>query len=311
MPDVVMKIVTRGSPLALAQAHMVQALLAQAHHCDPHSFEIVIIKTTGDLIQDRPLGEVGGKGLFTREIDQAMLKGEIDIAVHSSKDLPTQMPQGISVPGYLPREDVRDAFICASATNLMDLPQGAILGTASLRRQAQALRLRPDLQIVLLRGNVETRLRKAESGEVHATLLAYAGLKRLGLAQRATSLLPTDDFLPAIGQGAIGLTLRTDDHASQARVAPILDAATGYALAAERAFLTVLDGSCKTPIAGLAEVVGERLTFRGMVLRTDGSASYQIAREGAKEAGAALGQQAAEQILSDMPSDVLPYRMTH
>jgi hydroxymethylbilane synthase len=311
MPDVVMKIGTRGSPLALAQAHMVQSLLANAHQCDPQCFEIVIIKTSGDMIQDRPLGEVGGKGLFTREIDNAMLNGEIDIAVHSSKDLPTLMPDGISVPGYLPREDVRDAFICAIATNLKDLPHGAVLGTASLRRQAQALRLRPDLKIVLLRGNVETRLRKAESGEIHATLLAYAGLKRLGLHNRATSLLNTNDFLPAIGQGAIGLTLRSEDRASQARVAPILDAATGYALAAERAFLNVLDGSCKTPIAGLAELVGDRLTFRGMVLRTDGSATYQITREGAKTDGAMIGTQAAEQILQQMPADVLPHRTPH
>ena len=311
MPDVVMKIGTRGSPLALAQAHMVQSLLANAHQCDPQCFEIVIIKTSGDMIQDRPLGEVGGKGLFTREIDNAMLNGEIDIAVHSSKDLPTLMPDGISVPGYLPREDVRDAFICAIATSLKDLPHGAVLGTASLRRQAQALRLRPDLKIVLLRGNVETRLRKAESGEIHATLLAYAGLKRLGLHNRATSLLNTNDFLPAIGQGAIGLTLRSEDRASQARVAPILDAATGYALAAERAFLNILDGSCKTPIAGLAELVGDRLTFRGMVLRTDGSATYQITREGAKTDGAMIGTQAAEQILQQMPADVLPHRTPH
>ncbi len=306
-----MKIGTRGSPLALAQAHMVQSLLANAHQCDPQCFEIVIIKTSGDMIQDRPLGEVGGKGLFTREIDNAMLNGEIDIAVHSSKDLPTLMPDGISVPGYLPREDVRDAFICAIATSLKDLPHGAVLGTASLRRQAQALRLRPDLKIVLLRGNVETRLRKAESGEIHATLLAYAGLKRLGLHNRATSLLNTNDFLPAIGQGAIGLTLRSEDRASQARVAPILDAATGYALAAERAFLNILDGSCKTPIAGLAELVGDRLTFRGMVLRTDGSATYQITREGAKTDGAMIGTQAAEQILQQMPADVLPHRTPH
>ena len=306
-----MKIGTRGSPLALAQAHMVQSLLANAHQCDPQCFEIVIIKTSGDMIQDRPLGEVGGKGLFTREIDNAMLNGGIDIAVHSSKDLPTLMPDGISVPGYLPREDVRDAFICAIATSLKDLPHGAVLGTASLRRQAQALRLRPDLKIVLLRGNVETRLRKAESGEIHATLLAYAGLKRLGLHNRATSLLNTNDFLPAIGQGAIGLTLRSEDRASQARVAPILDAATGYALAAERAFLNILDGSCKTPIAGLAELVGDRLTFRGMVLRTDGSATYQITREGAKTDGAMIGTQAAEQILQQMPADVLPHRTPH
>ncbi len=306
-----MKIGTRGSPLALAQAHMVQSLLANAHQCDPQCFEIVIIKTSGDMIQDRPLGEVGGKGLFTREIDNAMLNGEIDIAVHSSKDLPTLMPDGISVPGYLPREDVRDAFICAIATSLKDLPHGAVLGTASLRRQAQALRLRPDLKIVLLRGNVETRLRKAESGEIHATLLAYAGLKRLGLHNRATSLLNTNDFLPAIGQGAIGLTLRSEDRASQARVAPILDAATGYALAAERAFLNILDGSCKTPIAGLAELVGDRLTFRGMVMRTDGSATYQITREGAKTDGAMIGTLAAEQILQQMPADVLPHRTPH
>ena len=208
MNSISLKIGTRGSPLALAQAREVRALLARAHGCDLERFEIVVIRTSGDMIQDRALAEAGGKGLFTKEIDAAMLTGEIDVAVHSAKDLPTVLPEGIVVAGYLPREDVRDALISARADTIAGLPRGGTLGTASLRRQAQVKRLRPDLEVGLLRGNVETRLGKAERGEIDATLLAYAGLKRLGLAHRATALLDIETFLPAVGQGAIGLTAR-------------------------------------------------------------------------------------------------------
>ena len=300
-----LRIGTRGSPLALAQAHETQRRLAAAWSQDASAFEIVAIKTSGDLIQDRALSEAGGKGLFTKEIDAAMLRGEIDIAVHSSKDLPTILPPGIVVAGYLPREDARDALISARATTFAELPQGGTLGTASLRRQAQAKRLRPDLQVGLLRGNVETRLSKAERGEIDATLLAYAGLKRLGLAHRATALLGIDEFLPAVGQGAIGLTARPNDKAALDALAPILDAATGEALACERAFLAVLDGSCKTPIAGHAVLEGAGLRFRGAVYRADGSETFEATLAGAREEAAEIGAAAGWELLARLPAGVL------
>ena len=302
----ILKIGTRGSPLALAQAHETRRLLAAASGRDEARFEIVVIRTSGDMIQDRALAEAGGKGLFTKEIDTAMLKGEIDIAVHSSKDLPTLLPPGIFVAGYLPREDVRDALISARSTTLAGLPRAGTLGTASLRRQAQVKRLRPDLQVGLLRGNVETRLGKAERGEIDATLLAFAGLKRLGLAHRATALLDIEEFLPAVGQGAIGITARPDDRRALERLAPILDAATAHALGAERAFLAVLDGSCRTPIAGHARLVGGRIEFRGMVLRADGSETFEVRAEGAPDDAARLGEAAGRDLLARLPAGVLP-----
>ncbi len=298
-----LRIGTRGSPLALAQAHQTRDLLAAAH--PGLALEIVVIKTSGDMIQDRPLSEAGGKGLFTKEIDAAMLAGEIDIAVHSSKDLPTLLPEGIALAGFLPREDARDALISAKATHFAGLPQGGRLGTASLRRQAQARRLRPDLQVGLLRGNVETRLRKAESGEIDATLLAYAGLKRLGFAHRAAALLDIDEFLPAVGQGAIGLTARTADARALDALAPILDAATGVALACERAFLAVLDGSCKTPIAGHARLAAGALTFRGAVYRVDGSEAFEAQGKGGAGDAAAIGEAAGRELLARLPKGVL------
>ncbi len=302
-----MKIGTRGSPLALAQAHETRRRLALAHGVPEEHFEIVVIKTSGDMIQDRPLSEVGGKGLFTRELDQAQLDGAIDIAVHSAKDLPTVLLEGLAVAGYLPREDVRDAFIGRAAKTLMDLPQGARVGSASLRRQAMIRRLRPDLEVELLRGNVQTRLRKVESGEFAATLLALAGLKRLGLADQATSILPLDLFPPACGQGAIAITARTDDAQVQADLAAICDAATGHALAAERAFLNVLDGSCRTPIAGHAVVSGDRVSFYGLVLRKDGSEAFDARAEGPVAEAAALGEAAARRILAAAPADLLEF----
>jgi hydroxymethylbilane synthase len=302
-----LKIGTRGSPLALAQAHETRRLLAQLHDASEEDFEIVVIKTTGDMILDRPLSEVGGKGLFTRELDQAQLEGAIDIAVHSAKDLPTLLPDGLVVTGYLPREDVRDAFIGGAAKTLADLPRGARVGSASLRRQAMIRRLRPDLQVELLRGNVQTRLKKVESGEFGATLLALAGLKRLGLADKVTSILPLDQFPPACGQGAIGITTRRDDARIQANLAGILDADTGHALAAERAFLAVLDGSCRTPIAGHAVVAGDRLSFYGIVLRKDGSQVYDARIEGPVADAVSLGEAAARQILVSAPADILSF----
>ncbi len=297
------RIGTRGSPLALVQAHQTRDLLAAAH--PGLALEIVVIKTTGDLIQDRALAQAGGKGLFTKEIDAAMLRGEIEIAVHSSKDLPTLTPDGILVAGFLPREDPRDALISAKAATVQDLPQAGTFGTASLRRQAQVKRLRPDLSVGLLRGNVETRLGKAERGEIDATLLAYAGLKRLGLAHRATALLSIEDFLPAVGQGAIGLTARPGDGKTLAALAAIMDAPTGEAVACERAFLTVLDGSCKTPIAGYAQAEGGRLRFRGAVYRADGSQSFEVAMEGPAADAAQLGEAAGRDLLARLPKGVL------
>lgn len=302
-----LKIGTRGSPLALAQAHETRRLLAQLHDASEEDFEIVVIKTSGDMILDRPLSEVGGKGLFTRELDQAQLEGAIDIAVHSAKDLPTLLPDGLVVTGYLPREDVRDAFIGGAAKTLAELPQGARVGSASLRRQAMIRRLRPDLQVELLRGNVQTRLKKVESGEFGATLLALAGLKRLGLADKVTSILPLDQFPPACGQGAIGITTRRDDARIQANLAGILDAETGHALDAERAFLAVLDGSCRTPIAGHAVVTGDRLSFYGIVLRKDGSEVYDARIEGPVSDAVALGETAARNILASAPADILSF----
>jgi hydroxymethylbilane synthase len=305
MTEISLKIGTRGSPLALAQTHEVRRLLAVAAGCDESRFEIVVIRTTGDMIQDRPLSEAGGKGLFTKEIDAAMLNGEIDVAVHSSKDLPTFLPEGVTIAGYLPREDVRDAFVSARADSLTALPPGATLGTASLRRLAQVKRLRPDIRAALLRGNVETRLRKAEAGEVDATLLAYAGLKRLGLADRTTALLDIDDFLPAVGQGAIGLTARANDAATQLALSRIVDADVGAALAAERAFLAVLDGSCRTPIAGYARVAAGGIAFRGMVLRPDGSEVFEVEATGAVADARRLGAEAGRDLLSRLPPGVL------
>jgi hydroxymethylbilane synthase len=231
-----------------------------------------------------------------------MLRGEIDLAVHSSKDLPTRLPDGILLAGFLPREDARDALISAKATTIAGLPRDGTLGTASLRRQAQVRRLRPDLKVTLLRGNVETRLGRAERGEIDATLLAYAGLKRLGLAARATALLAVDEFLPAVGQGAIGITARPEVFAA---LAPILDAATAEAVGCERAFLAVLDGSCKTPIAGHAWRDGARLRFRGAVYRVDGSEAFEVAREGSPADAARLGAEAGAELLARLPNGIL------
>ncbi|MEK4034486.1 hydroxymethylbilane synthase [Methylocystis sp. IM3] len=296
-----LRIGTRGSPLALAQAHMVRALLAKAHGVAEDHFAIEIIKTTGDMIQDRPLSESGGKGLFTKELDLALIAGGIDLAVHSSKDLPTHLPAEIVIAGYLPREDVRDAWIGRDGAGIDALPSGAVVGTASLRRAAQVKRRRPDLRTTLLRGNVHTRLAKVESGEVDATLLALAGLKRLGLADRATALLPLDAFPPAVGQGAIGITARADDKKTRAALAPILDEATALALAAERAFLAALDGSCRTPIAGHATVDGGELSFYGEVLKSDGSEVWMARRKGRAIDAAMIGADAGNEIVLKLP----------
>ena len=291
-----LRIGTRGSPLALWQAREVQARLAAAHGVAPEAIAITVIKTSGDIIQDRPLSEVGGKGLFTKEIEQALSDNRIDLAVHSSKDMPTLLPDGLMLAACLPREDVRDAFISRKAATLAGLPRGAVVGTASLRRQAMVKRLRPDLQVVSFRGNVETRLKKLDDGVVDATLLAFAGLKRLGRADVVTAILEVDAFLPAVGQGAIGIETRADDDRTRDLVARIGDPDTLTALTAERAFLAVLDGSCRTPIAGHARVAGNTVTFRGLILRPDGSESLETSRSGAAAEAVALGIDAGREL---------------
>ncbi len=292
----VLRIGSRGSPLALVQAREVQRCLAAACGLAAERIEIKVIHTTGDAIQDRPLTEAGGKGLFTKEIEEALLAGTIDLAVHSSKDMPTLLPDGLVLSAFLPREDARDAFVSSKAKSLQALPKGATLGTASLRRQALAKRLRPDLRVAPLRGNVETRLRKIDAGEADATLLAVAGLKRLGLLAAATAVLDIDSFLPAVGQGAIGLETRANDDTTCGLVAKINDADTATALAAERAYLAELDGSCRTPIAGHARVSGGIVRFRGIVAKPDGSEAYEVTREGRAGDAAALGADAGREL---------------
>jgi hydroxymethylbilane synthase len=291
-----LRIGTRGSPLALAQATTVRALLAAALGISIERIELNIIRTTGDAIQDRPLSEAGGKGLFTKEIEEALIAGTIDVAVHSAKDMPTVLPEGLTIAAVLAREDPRDVFISRKAKSFRDLAPGAVIGTASLRRQAQVKRLRRDLEVVSFRGNVQTRLRKLDDGVVDATLLALAGLKRLGLADAATAVLSVDDFLPAVGQGIIAIETRADDAATRNALATIAHVETATALAAERAFLGVLDGSCRTPIAGHATLHAGRLAFRGLIAKPDGSEAFETTREGAAGDAAALGADAGREL---------------
>ena len=302
---IALRLGTRGSPLALAQAHETRNRLAKAQGWPEATVDVVEIRTTGDAIQDRALAEAGGKGLFTKELDTALLAGDIDIAVHSAKDLPTLLPPGIALAGFLPREDVRDAFISGDGATLVDLPLRAVVGSASLRRQAQLRRIRPDLDVRLLRGNVQTRLRKVDAGEFHATILAMAGLKRLSLTARVTEQLDTAEFLPAVGQGAIAIVARADDQAPLRLLAPILDGDTGLAVTCERAFLRMLDGSCRTPIAGYAQIKGRQLGFRGIVLAPDGSDSVEAIAIGPVDAAEKLGQDAGRDLLDRMPSGLL------
>jgi hydroxymethylbilane synthase len=292
----VLRIGTRGSPLALAQARQVREALAAAHGFSADRIELKIIRTTGDAIQDRPLAQAGGKGLFTKEIEEALTAGAVDLAVHSAKDMPTLSAPGLAIAAALAREDPRDVFVSRKAKTLRDLPAGAIIGTASLRRQALAKRMRPELAVVSFRGNVETRLRKLDDGAVDATLLALAGLKRLGLTDAATSVLPVDEFLPAVGQGIIAIEARANDDRTSALVRALNHVSTATALAAERAFLAVLDGSCRTPIAGHATVANGRVRFRGLIAKPDGSAVFETAREGAAGDATRLAEDAAREL---------------
>jgi hydroxymethylbilane synthase len=292
----ILRLGTRGSPLALAQASMVRLAIASAHGFGPERIELKVIRTTGDRIQDRPLSEAGGKGLFTKEIEEALLAGGIDLAVHSSKDMPTVLPAGLVLAAFLEREDPRDAFVSRKAKSLAELARGAVVGTASLRRQALVKRMRPDLSVVPLRGNVETRLRRLDEGVADATLLALAGLKRLGIADVATTVLDLDAFLPAVGQGAVGIETRTDDARTRTLLDPVNHADTASALAAERAFLAVLDGSCRTPIAGHATVSAGHLRFRGMILKPDGSEAFETTRAGGVADAQRLGADAGAEL---------------
>jgi hydroxymethylbilane synthase len=291
-----LKIGTRGSPLALAQAHETQARLMEAHGMPAEAFEVVVISTSGDRIQDRPLSEAGGKGLFTKEIEEALLAGAIDIAVHSSKDMPTVLPDGLELSAFLPREDARDAFIGKTAKRIIDLPRGAKVGSSSLRRQALIRRMRPDLDVVMFRGNVQTRLRKLEEGVAEGTILAYAGLKRLELGHVVTDLMPLDAFPPAPGQGAIGIETRIGDGAVEKMLTAIHDVPTGQALACERAFLAALDGSCRTPIAGYATISGGKLVFAGLIISPDGTQSHEVKAEGLALDAADIGTDAARMV---------------
>ncbi|MPZ57155.1 MAG: hydroxymethylbilane synthase [Rhizobiales bacterium] len=300
-----LRIGTRGSPLALAQARQVRARLAAALACEPERVAIVPIRTSGDTIQDRPLAEAGGKGLFTKEIEEALIAGAIDVAVHSAKDMPTLLPAGLAIAACLPREDARDVFISRVAKTLAALKPGAVVGTASLRRQAQVLRLRPDVEVVAFRGNVETRIAKLEAGKVDATLLALAGLRRLGLEQAATAVLGVDEFVPAVGQGIIAMETRDDDATTRNIVEMIGDQPAQWALAAERGFLSALDGSCRSPIAGHAVVAGAEVRFRGMILRADGSEVLECQRVGAAAEAVALGRDAGMELRGRAPPGFL------
>jgi len=292
-----LKIGTRGSPLALAQAHETRGRLAAAFDLPHDAFAIVVIKVTGDVIQDRALKEIGGKGLFTREIEEALLEGSIDIAVHSMKDMPVAQPNGLLLDTYLPREDVRDAFVSLTHDRIADLAQGATVGTSSLRRRAQLLARRPDLNIVEFRGNVQTRLKKLGDGVAEATFLAMAGLNRLGMDNVKRTAIEVDEMLPAIAQGAIGIERRLDDSRIADMLAAIHDAPTGQRLAAERAFLAALDGSCETPIGGLADLAGGTLRLRGEILRTDGSEVLRDDATAPVADGANLGREMAAKLL--------------
>lgn len=293
-----LKIGTRGSPLALWQAGDVRARLVAAHTLDEQPPQICAYKTSGDRIQDKSLREFGGKGLFTKEIEDALLAGEIDLAVHSLKDMPTVLPGGLEIACVLPREDVRDALVSPKGSCLMDLPDGAVVGTSSLRRRAQVRRMRPDFRVIEFRGNVETRLRKLSEGVADATLLAAAGLSRLGKQDHITAYIEPEEMLPAVAQGAICIETRCDDSSTRALLNAIHHEETAICVNAERAFLAELDGSCRTPIAGLAELKGGRLRFRGQILTPDGTTAHDTERTGPASDGAAMGIDAAKELLA-------------
>ncbi len=297
MTSPLLRLGTRGSPLALTQTGLVRDALARSVPAlsAPGAIEIVPIRTTGDVIQDRPLSEAGGKGLFVKEIEEALLAGRIDAAVHSMKDMPTAQPPGLAISAFLPREDARDVLIAGDLERIDALPRGAVVGTSALRRKALLLHRRPDLQIVTFRGNVETRLAKRAAGTVHATILALAGLKRLGKPEVGTPI-PESEMLPAVGQGAVCIEARADDARTRGWLATIDHEATGVCVRAEHAMLVVLDGSCRTPIAGHAILTDGALHLRALIARPDGSTVIETERHGSASEAAAMGRDAGEEL---------------
>ncbi len=303
MTKKLLKIATRQSPLALWQANYVKARLQQIHA--DLQVELVPMVTKGDVILDTPLAKIGGKGLFVKELETALLNGEADIAVHSMKDVPMYFPEGLGLSVICQREDPRDAFVSNSYRTLLELPQGAVVGTSSLRRQCQLKQLRPDLQIHSLRGNVGTRLAKLDNGEYDAIILAAAGLIRLGLEQRMTSFIETEQCLPAVGQGAVGIECRMDDHDVQQLLAPLADMETTYCVLAERAMNMHLQGGCQVPIAGYAILTQGQLYLRALVGELDGSTIMRAEGKSAVENAEILGIQIAEQLLQQGADKIL------
>ena len=299
------RIGTRGSKLALWQAGAARDALLAAHGLGLDAIEIVPIKTSGDRIRDRPLSEAGGKGLFSKEIEAALLKGDIDLAVHSAKDMETLLSPGLMIGACLKREDVRDALVARNDFTLAALPSGARVGTASLRREALLRRARPDLRVGLLRGNVPTRVRKVDAGEVDAALLAAAGLKRLGMESRISEFMPLESFPPACGQGTIAIECRADDSRVRDHLAAIDHRETSAALACERAFLGALDGSCKTPVAGYARIEDGVLRFDGVILSEDGVESYEASGFGDPADAARIGGAAGRDVRRRAPAAFL------
>ena len=284
--------------MALHQTTLVRDRLAGVYPDlgAPGALEIVTIRTTGDRVQDRLLAEIGGKGLFAKEIEEGLIAGNLDLAVHSLKDLETWLPDGLVIACVLPRDDPRDALLSPKSTTLASLPKGARVGTASLRRQAQLLRYRRDLTIVPVRGNVNTRIRKLEAGEVDALVLALCGLGRLGKEDLATEILPREAMLPAVGQGALAIECRASDEALRRLLEPLHDPVSAACVDAERAMLAALDGSCRTPIAGLAEVVDDRLMIEGLLLSADGSNEIRGRREGDPGDAVVLGNELGREL---------------
>ena len=291
------RIGTRGSPLAMIQARMVRSMIAQLHGVAEELIEIHAVSTGGDRSQasNASLTEIGGKGLFTKEIDDAMLDGRLDIGVHCIKDMATRLTDGIALTTILEREDPRDAFMSLTAGSIEQLPQGAKFGTSSIRRAAQVLRLRPDLQIVPFRGNVGTRLQKLQDGVADATMLAIAGLNRLGEAGRATAILDMENFMPAPAQAAIGLTIRDGDKRFAELLAPLDHTPTRQTITAERAMLAVLDGSCRTPVGAISTLDGDLVTLQGQILSLDGKTEFHTSASGTDPV--AVGQQVGQTLL--------------
>jgi len=299
------RIGTRGSPLALAQAHETRDRLCKAHDLDPALIEIVVISTTGDQIQNRPLSEIGGKGLFTKELEEQLHDGSIDLAVHSMKDMPAVLPDGLEICCLLEREDPRDAFMSPVAKSIADLPEGATVGSSSVRRAAQLLNIRPDLEIVQFRGNVQTRLRKLEEGVAAATFLACAGLNRLGMTHLMTSAIEPDIMLPAVAQGAIGIEIASSNDRSRELLEPLNHQHTSICIEAERAFLKELDGSCRTPLAGHATLADNVVSFNAMALTLDGQKVFTTCRTGPAGEAGRMGLDAAEEIRALAGADLV------